>query len=347
MVASLFRTDIEWRRTTHVSNIDILVSQAPFPNPPDELWLVVAESAHAAPVRVQLMGPPNATSQWLPSGPDGKQFTSALLQPGGWFGVVTPTATWSSQLTYNVGPATFQILVSNARKLNWMYAGDHDAKNVTTGERWSAEILSVAADIHTNLQTVDQLLALREYLAAPEGFALTAGSLVDRKNTLLEIKPDGGVAKFALPPPTGANNVTGPSLMVPLRFGPFNRNHSVGVWQTAGYTKGLYGGGADRWSTLGLDDDGFAYLPVYPSRAEHTAAAVGCPVTMTGAGAESLFLQVTHVSEKPQTWHVSVNNPSLSATVTVRVADAGMELAGLRLESQTVTVPPGGMAVLL
>ena len=134
------------------------------------------------------MGPPNATSQWLPSGPDGKQFTSALLQPGGWFGVVTPTATWSSQLTYNVGPATFQILVSNARKLNWMYAGDHDAKNVTTGERWSAEILSVAADIHTNLQTVDQLLALREYLAAPEGFALTAGSLVEHNRTLLEIK---------------------------------------------------------------------------------------------------------------------------------------------------------------
>ena len=111
--------------------------------------------------------------------------------------------------------------------------------------------------------------------------------------------------------------------------------------------EGLYGGGADRWSTLGLDDDGFAYLPVYPSRAEHTAAAVGCPVTMTGAGAESLFLQVTHVSEKPQTWHVSVNNPSLSATVTVRVADAGMGLAGLQLEGQTVTVPPGGMVVLL
>jgi hypothetical protein len=38
---------------------------------------------------------------------------------------------------------------------------------------------------------------------------------------------------------------------------------------------------------------GFAYLPVYPARANRTVAAVGCPVSMTGPRAASLFLQVT------------------------------------------------------
>jgi hypothetical protein len=96
---------------------------------------------------------------------------------------------------------------------------------------------------------------------APEGFELSAGSLVDRNGTLLEVKPDP-IAKFSLPSPTTrGNNVAGVGLMVPLRFGPFNPNHTVGVWQTAGWCKGLYaetvaGAGNDRWSTLGLDDDG-------------------------------------------------------------------------------------------
>ena len=346
MVASLFTTDIEWRRTTNVSNIDILVSQAPFTTPPDVLWLVVATSAHEPPITVQLMGPLNSTD-WVPTGPDGKPYSGTLIEPGGWFGVVTPTTTFATHLYSNVGPASFQILVNDARKLNWMYVGDHTLKSVKVGQRWRSEIFSWAADIRMNLQTVEQLLALREYLAAPEGLKVMAGSLVHRNGTLIEIKPDP-IAKFALPPPTtSGSNVTG--LMVPLRFGPFNPRWTIGVWQTSGYSKGLYGDGTNRWSTLGLDGDGFAYLPVYPSRADHTSAAVGCPFTMAGPGAESLFLQVTHVAEVPtQTWHVSISNPSLSESVTVQVKDTGMGLAGLELPlSRTVTVGPGQLIVLV
>jgi hypothetical protein len=162
MVASLFRTDIEWRRSTNVSNIDILVSQPPFPNPPDVLWLVVATDAHKPPISVQMMGPKNSTSSWQPVGPDGKAFNGPLIQPGGWFGVVTPSATFATHIYFNVGPASFQLLVGNARKCNWMYCGDHTLKTVTTGQRWRSEIMSVAADIRTNIGTREELLALRK-----------------------------------------------------------------------------------------------------------------------------------------------------------------------------------------
>jgi len=53
---------------------------------------------------------------------------------------------------------------------------------------------------------------------------------------------------------------------------------------------------------------------------------------------------VTYVNEKPQRWHVSVNNPTDKAiTTTLRQT---MALPGLDFQTQEVTVPEGGYIVL-
>jgi hypothetical protein len=94
-----------------------------------------------------------------------------------------------------------------------------------------------------------------------------------------------------------------------------------------------------------LDDDGFAYVPLYAGRAPLTHVAVGCPVTAKGAGAEDLFIQVTHVDENPQVWHVEINNPmELAITVTLH---SEMKLPGfVAITAEPVTVPAGGFVVL-
>jgi hypothetical protein len=76
-----------------------------------------------------------------------------------------------------------------------------------------------------------------------------------------------------------------------------------------------------------------------------THVAVGCPVIAKGPGAEDLFIQVTHVDEDPQVWHVEVNNPTDTAiTVTFH---SGMELPGFpAIVTTPVTIVAGEFVVL-
>ena len=218
---------------------------------------------------------------------------------------------------------------------------------LSTDSSFSWSLLSVAVDIKTNFQTVQQLLGLRKYLAAPEGLTVKRGTQVDHQQSLLELTPDAKhAAEFSVPQPTSnASNPAGAGLLIPTRVGPFNPRWTVGLYQLAGYTLGYYGGGEQRYSTLGLDDAGFAYVPLYAGRAPLTHVVAGCPVTASGAGAEELFIQVTHVDESPQVWHVEINNPTDKAlTVTFH---ASMDLPGMAAPSTSpVTIAPGGLVVL-
>ena len=141
-------------------------------------------------------------------------------------------------------------------------------------------------------------------------------------------------------------NPAAEALLLPLRVGPFKQSRwTVGLLQIAGYTVGYYGGGADRYTSLGLDDDGFAYIPLYAGRAPLTHVVVGCPVTANGHGAEALFIQVTHVDEDPQVWHVEVNNPT-DTTITVTFHN-GMKLPGFpAIVTAPVTIGAGEFVVL-
>ena len=141
-------------------------------------------------------------------------------------------------------------------------------------------------------------------------------------------------------------NPAAEALLLPLRVGPFKQPRwTVGLLQLAGYTVGYYGSGANRYTSLGLDDDGFAYVPLYTGRAPLTHVVVGCPVTAKGRGAEALFIQVTHVDEDPQVWHVEVNNPTDTA-ITVTFHN-GMELPGFpTIVTAPVTIGAGEFVVL-
>ena len=242
--------------------------------------------------------------------------------------------------------------VRNARSTNqWMTLTDNTMVNKkiasAADSSFSWSLLSVAVDIKTNFQTVQQLVGLRKYLAAPAGLLIKRGTQVDHQQSLIELTPDAQhAAEFSIPKPTSnASNPASTGLLIPTRVGPFNARWTVGLYQLAGYTLGYYGGGEKRYSTLGLDDAGFAYVPIYAGRAPLTHVVAGCPVTAIGQGSEELFIQVTHVDENPQIWHVEINNPTVK--VVTASFQASMNLPGMIAPSASpVTIAPGGFVVL-
>ena len=118
--------------------------------------------------------------------------------------------------------------------------------------------------------------------------------------------------------------------------------------------QGTYGkDGCDRFSSLGIDDSNQSYVPLFVDRAPRTSVRVGHPLAAVGEQSESLFIQVTHVSEPPpratandtHTWHLSIQNP-LTAAVSVELRQP-MQLPGMkRLHGQRVTIEAGGIVVL-
>ena len=122
-----------------------------------------------------------------------------------------------------------------------------------------------------------------------------------------------------------------------------NRRWSVGLFQKAGYVKGDYGTGENRYRALGLDLDGNAYIPLYVDYAESTHVVVGHPI-VAGPEGKDLFIQVTYMNENLHRWHVSVNNPTDTAITTIlRLI---MELPGFEFAPQRITVPAGGYVVV-
>jgi len=352
MTAALFSTDITFRTdaNTTVQELRMATGQsAALYNNLDSLNLVFATSSTAKPITVEVLG--NRTYRPSFCSADEmheKRHCTATIERGGWFGAVSPN-TSATQLYWNLG-GPMNMSVKNARSTNeWLTLTDIGmaGKKIAPGANtFSWSLLSVAVDIQTNMQSVAQLIQLRELLASPEGLTIKRGTRVDHKHSLLELSPDTSyVAELAVPRPSNSSNPVAEALLLPLRVGPFNPRWTVGLFQLAGYTVGYYGTGVKRYTSLGLDDAGFAYIPLYAARAPLTHVAVGCPVTATGAGAEALFVQVTHVDENPQIWHVEINNPTEQAVTAT--FHASMALPGFaEINSEPVTIKAGGLIVL-
>ena len=69
----------------------------------------------------------------------------------------------------------------------------------------------------------------------------------------------------------------------------------------------------------------------------------GHPVVADEMGRD-LFIQVTHLSENSQRWHVSVNNPTdRDIRTTLRQA---IDLPGLCFRKTTISLPAGGYKAL-
>ena len=207
--------------------------------------------------------------------------------------------------------------------------------------------MTYSVDIATNLQSVADVISLKKYLSSPTGLQVMRGTQVSNNGSLLELTPDeASVAELSVACPASSDSPVGKALLLPARMGPYNPRWTVGLWQRSGYVKGYYGSGTDRYTQLGVDDDGLVYVPLYPARIDGaTRVQVGSPVTASGAGAEELFINVIHVDESPHIWHVEVNNPSASS-VSVTL-NQSMALPGFTLSVRELTLGAGAVKVLM
>jgi hypothetical protein len=155
---------------------------------------------------------------------------------------------------------------------------------------------------------------------------------------VLEVKPFRGALELTLPKPAEKMSLT-----VPLLVPGLNPRWSAGLYQIEGYSKGFYGPGENRYRPLGVDWDGNAYIPLYPDMAPNTHIVAGQPIVAGAAGAD-LFIQVTKICDKPERWHVSVNNPT-DKPVTVTLHQT-MDLPGLTFADRQVTLEAGEYRVL-
>jgi len=122
-----------------------------------------------------------------------------------------------------------------------------------------------------------------------------------------------------------------------------NSRWSVGLFQIEGYSKGFYGPGSNRYRPAGLDFDGAAYVPLYVDWADRTHVVLGHPVVADARGSD-LFIQVTHISDQPERWHVAVNNPT-DQTIKTTLHQA-MDLPGLVFPDIQLTLNPGEYQVI-
>lgn len=276
---------------------------------------------------------------------------TVLIATGDWFGVYTPEI-GNSHLFINRGQP-FWLLASNPRGGgNWLQvAADLEGKAVRSGQGYTLELFAMSYPLESAARSTSDLVRLRTYLASPDGLKLIRGTRV-AGDGILELEPRDGAVELQLSRPDGL-----PRLTLPVRVGGMDARWSVWLWQKRGYEKGDYGNGVDRYTPLGVDDFGNAYLPAHTTWAELTHLAAGHPVVADAGGAE-LFIQVTPLppiaggekgvraarGEEPVRWHVSVNNPTDRViTATLRRA---MELPGLNLREKTVALQPGTYQIL-
>jgi hypothetical protein len=178
---------------------------------------------------------------------------------------------------------------------------------------------------------------LRSYLANPENMKILRGIRTDTTG-LLDIEPKHGASEVVIPKPSYNMHMT-----LPLRVPHLNRNWSAGLFQKAGYVKGYYGSGKNRYRAVGLDFNGCAHVPLYVNKAKTTHVVVGHPVVADERG-KDITINVVHVFDNPHQWHISVNNLTDKSIIT-KLSQA-MELPGFNFEEREITLAPGEYKIL-
>jgi hypothetical protein len=256
-----------------------------------------------------------------------------LLETGDWFGLYSPNVSNRHLFVNRGGPIRLHAGGGGGMHL---YA-PVEGKEAKRGETYTYEVASLGFPIDVPIKSPQDFVRVLEYLKDPAGMTITRGKRIESPR-VVELEPVEGAVELIVPKPSDREKFT-----LPLRIRNLNPRWSAGLFQKTGYVKGDYGTGENRYRPLGLDLAGNAYVPLYVSWAEKTHIVAGHPV-VAGAEGKDLFIQVTHINDNPQKWHVSVNNPTdQSVTTTLRKA---MDLPGLAFESQKVTVPAGGYVVV-
>lgn len=257
------------------------------------------------------------------------------LSPGDWFGLYSPAV--SSSHLFFVRKANIRLQVYNpSMGGNWISLwADARGTLLKKGETFSYEISSLGFPVNVDVNTKEDLLSYVAYLREPTGLRVERGKRIESPG-LVELEPDDFAVEFSIPRPEKNLQLT-----LPIRVRGLNRRWSTGLYLIRGYVKGHYGKGKNRYRALGLDVYGNAYAPAYVSLARTTHIIVGHPVV---ADREELFIQVTHLRDRPHKWHISVNNPT-DKTITTTLRRL-IDLPGMKFKKKRLTLPPGSYLLL-
>jgi hypothetical protein len=219
-----------------------------------------------------------------------------------------------------------------------LFRADGDGRAVQQGDRCLMEVAAIGFPLDVEIHTAADLQQYASYLEKPEGMEVLRGRRVAGPG-VVEVAPDARLAvEIMVPRPPRKLSLTLPCLVDGL-----NPRWSAGLFQKQGYVKGDYGSGENRYRAIGLDGEGKAYVPLYVDHADRTHVVIGHPI-IAGPEAAELFIQVTKVGEKPDRWHISVNNPTDKPIATT--LRQSIPLPGLVFPDCKLTVAPGQYAVL-
>jgi hypothetical protein len=272
-----------------------------------------------------------STPEGIKSVESGSGHPTIPLKHGAWFGFVGK-GLGNAQLFFNRGPDLTLVLAAGLE-----LRGNLEGVEFKRGDTYTTEIAGFGFPLDVPVHTAEGLQKYADYLAQPAGMQILRGKRADSPG-VLELTPADSAVELSIPRPAARLSLT-----VPLVVRGLNTRWSVGLFQKAGYSKGFYGSGADRYRPVGLDFDGNAYVPLYVDWADLTHVRVGHPIVADGSG-KDLFIQVTRVADSPGRWHVSVNNPT-DREVTTMLRKA-MDLPGFVFTQMKVTFQPGEYRVI-
>jgi hypothetical protein len=262
------------------------------------------------------------------------------IPKGGWFAAVSP-APGNAMLHVNRGPAV--ELTLRGRLATLRAPMPEKGREVEEGDTHPFRMMTLAWPMDAPMNSEEAMMRAVRYLDAPSEMTIRRGRRLGGPPGLVALEAEDHAVDLV-----AARSEEPETISIPVRVEGLNDRWSAVLHQRRGYNgAGYYGSGRDRLRTLGLDEQGRAYFPMYTGRSK-TDVAAGHPVVASETG-EALFIQVTALAGaepgEARPWHVSVNNPTdESITTTVRKK---MRLPGLDLQRREITLDPGERKVLL
>lgn len=319
---TLFRSRLRFKQDQALKQITLAAFAKGFPDP--EAFLVIGRGGgkiETVPL-AELKGP--------------QEFR---IGTGDWFALSSPGDVNASAFINRGEPVVFRVAPpETVGGWAWLLA-DAQGRTVAADEKLTYEYAALNFPTTASPHTPEETARLMAYFMAPRGLTVRRGALDTTSPGLLDVTATDGAIEIAATDPGDM-----PHLVLPGRIHGLNPRWSAGLWQRKGYGGKFYHqDGKDLFTPLGMDLEGVAHFPLASTWAKETEILAGHPVIADAAGREA-FIQVTHISENPHQWHVSINNPTdKPLTTTLQVA---MDLPGLEVPKEPLTLAPGEYRVL-
>lgn len=259
----------------------------------------------------------------------GKTF---YLKKGDWFGFYKKGIS-SSHLFIN---RSIPLKLTTGGNVVYIYADGID--KIKKGERVIFEMAGFGFPVNVEINKKEDFEKVLNYVKNPSGMKIIRGKRIDNPG-IVEILPENYGVEISIPKPEKKLNLT-----LPVMIKNLNPGWTAILWLKKGYVKGDYGEGKDRARELGIDVYGNAYVPVYVDYSDITSFVAGHPVIAEGKMAEKLFIQVTHVQDNPDKWHISVNNPT-DKTISAVIKKV-INLPGMKFKEKKILIKPGGYVIV-